>query len=182
MKSNQDNKVYIEKLVEFERMVIPSLLNQPDKWKTLDVDYHPPRVERLYTDFGDGYRIYLHVIHTTDEPCLFHKHKWPAVLKQVFGSYEMGITYAEDEISSSEAHTLPTLARFIISAGSYYEMTQTDAMHYVKPRTPFSCSIMLTNELYKEHEIRKEVLDRKLYELSPLRKMEILEMFKKHTQ
>lgn len=178
MKPNQSGKVSIERLKEFERFVIPSLLVQPDKWKTLDVDYHPPRVERLFLEYGKGYRIYLHVIHRTDSECLYHKHKWPAALKQVYGTYRMGLTYSEKELGSQEAHALPDLACFEVSAGSYYEMTQTDALHYVKPISPFSCSIMLTNDMYPEHVFRKEALSSELKELSQMRKLEILELFK----
>lgn len=71
MKANQ-NTVSIEILKSLETD-IKSLLKDPSIWKTLDVDYFPPRVERLYTDYK-GYRIFLHTIHTTDKPCLFHKH------------------------------------------------------------------------------------------------------------
>ncbi len=177
MKPNHNNGVSIEKLKEFEKFVIPVLLLRHDEWRSMDVNYHPPRVERLFMDHGDGYRIYLHVIHRTDEKCLYHKHKWPAALKQVWGSYKMGITYSPDEISSDEAHALPDLACFEIGAGSYYEMTQTDAAHYVRPVTETSGSIMLTRDRFVEHVIRKEVLDKPLMELSMLRKVEILELF-----
>ena len=179
MKPNLGGKVSIERLKEFERMVIPALLNQPEKWNSLDVDYYPPRVERLFLEHKNGYRIHLHVIHKTEERCLYHKHRWPAVFKQVFGSYKMGVTYSQEEIGSDEAHSMPDVVCFEVSAGSYYEMTQTDAMHYVRPITPISGSIMLTNELYPEHVFRKEVLNKPLNKLSELRKLEILNLFKK---
>jgi hypothetical protein len=178
MSPNQNNTVSIERLKELESITIPVLLHRPEVWRTLDVDYHPPRVERLYMDHANGDRIYLHVKHATDSPCLLHKHNWPSVIKQVIGSDEMGITYSEDEINSSKAHTLPTLARFIIVEGSYYEMTQTDALHYVRPITPISYSIMLTNGRFYEHVFRQEAVTRKLSELSDDRKMEILDIFK----
>lgn len=180
MKQNCDQKVNIDRLKEFEKHVIPILLQKPSEWSSLDIDYHPPRVERLFWDNGDGYRIYLHVIHNTDQECLFHKHNWPAALKQVHGSYEMGVTYCADEVDSSKAYNLPILAKLIVSAGSYYEMTQTDALHYVRPITPFSLSIMLTHDRYPEHVIRKEANTRQLEPLSDLRKLEILSLFKSH--
>lgn len=182
MKSSQNNKISIDKLKFIELTVLPNLLSQPDKWNTLDVDYHPPRVERLFTDCGDGYRLYLHVIHKTDGDCLYHKHNWPAALKQVHGVYKMGMTYSESEVGSDEAHSLPDLACFEVVEGTYYEMTQTDALHYVKPTTPFSCSIMLTHDKYPEHVFRKEAVERQLEPLTMMRKLEILEMFKKYTQ
>lgn len=180
VKSNQDDRVNMEKLMDIERRILPLLLRQPDKWSSLDVNYHPPRVERLFVDIGDGYRLYLHYIHGTDQECLFHKHNWPAALKQVYGSYEMGVAYSAMEIDSDKAHRLPVLAKFIIAPGSYYEMTQTDTLHYVRPITPFSLSIMLTHDKYQEHVIRKEANTRPLEALSDLRKLEILSLFKSH--
>lgn len=175
MKNNQDC-VNIEILKSLEPE-IKVLLDKPELWNTLDVDYYPPRVERLWTEYK-GYRIFLHTIHPTDKPCLYHKHKWPAAFKQVSGSYEMGITYSEDEITSEEAYNLPHIAKFIISHGSYYEMTQTDCLHYVKPMSGVSRSIMITKELYPEADIRKEVLDVELKELNQEDKIRILDTYK----
>jgi hypothetical protein len=175
MKDNQ-NTINIDILKSLEPD-IKGLLDIPEVWNTLDVDYYPPRVQRLWTIYK-GYRIYLHTIHTTDKPCLYHKHKWPAAFKQVSGSYEMGITYSIDEISSKEAYDLPHLAKFIINKGSYYEMTQTDCLHYVKPLEEVSMSIMVTKDLYPEADIRKEVLDIELKELSEEDKLKILSLYK----
>ena len=174
MKPNHES-VSIEILKSLEPEII-SMLLMPELWKSLDVDYFPPRVERLYTTIRE-YRIYLHVIHETESECLYHKHRWAGVFKQVSGEYEMGITYSQDEITSEEAHNMPDLAKFRITKGSYYEMTQTDCMHYVKPVTPISYSIMVTKDLYPEAVFRKESLDRKLNELSESRKTEILKSF-----
>jgi hypothetical protein len=172
------NTISIEILKSLEP-TIKELVKQPEIWNTLDVDYFPPRVERLYTDY-DGYRIYLHYIHPTDKPCLFHKHRWPAAFKQVAGAYEMGISYSEKEITSDEAYDLPILARFIIGINSYYEMTQTDCLHFVSPKGEYSASIMITpKDKYPEAEFRKEVLDRKLETFSELRKVTLLQFFSK---
>lgn len=176
MKSNQDKEVNI-KVLHYLEPTIQELLEIPEIWKTLDVNYHPPRVERLYTIFEE-YRIFLHVIHRTENKCLYHKHRWAAAFKQLFGSYEMGITYSSEEIESDVAHGLPDLAKFIISKGSYYELTQTDALHYVKPISDKSFSIMLTKNLYPEASFRKESLEIKLDELSESRKIELLTTFK----
>lgn len=184
MKENQNININIDILKSLELDII-KLTKDPEVWKTLDVDYFPPRVERLYTIFKD-YRIFLHTIHKTNENCLFHKHRWPAAFKQLGGSYEMGITYSENEIDSDLAYKLPTLSKFIISAGNYYEMTQTDCLHYVKPITDYvkpitdvSYSIMITKDLYPESSFRKESLDRPLLELSEERKLELLLIFNK---
>lgn len=177
MKPNQDKLININFLISIEND-IKELVKNANVWKTLDVDYFPPRVERLYTDHN-GYRIFLHAIHKTDQECLYHKHRWPAAFKQLKGSYEMGITYSEKEISSTEVHKLPTLSKFLINEGSYYEMTQTDCLHYVKPISDISYSIMITYDLYPEATLRREIVDKKLYELSNERKLELLDLYRK---
>lgn len=148
----------VDKLIEFIKNG-EHLLNHPEMWKSLNIDYYPPTVHRLYIDY-EGYRYYLHQIFHTDEPCLFHKHRWPSAIYIVAGQYEMGVAYSEQEISSDEAYDLPIAAKVFLTAGSYYEMTETHGLHYVKPISLSSLSIMVSGPLYKED--RKEALDRKL--------------------
>jgi hypothetical protein len=93
------------------------------------------------------------------------------------GSYEMGVTTCEREITSEEAYTLPVVAKFILSAGSYYEMTHTHSMHYVKPLAKPSLSLMMTGGLYPEPRV--EAKHDGLQPLSEDRKMEILGLTKK---
>ena len=85
----------------------------------------------------------------------------------------MGVTFSEKEISSEEAYKLPTVAKFVLWEKSYYEMTHTHSLHYVRPLYAPSISLMITGELYSEE--RKEVLDRELKPLSEKRKSEILQ-------
>jgi hypothetical protein len=168
----------IEHLKEAE-LHLPRLLQQPEIWNSLDVDYYPPRVERLWTQYDNEHRLFIHLIHPTDEPCLFHKHRWPASFKMIDGSYEMAITYCEGEINSDEAYKLPMISRFIMNTGSYYQMTDTHTLHYVKPMGGISTSLMLSGPLYPEADIRKEVVDRELKPLSDLRKLTILQWMQK---
>ena len=163
----------IELLQKYEYS-LGELLLKPEIWNTLDVDYFPPRVERVWKQIDENHRLFIHVIHPTTEPCLFHKHRWPAAFKMVSGSYEMGIAYSEAEISSEEAYKLPTISKFIMSVGSYYEMTDTHTLHYVKPLDEPSISLMLTGPLYPEAFFRKEVLTKELQPLSDMRKNQIL--------
>ena len=174
IKDNFDSDMNIGVLKMLEP-VIKNLLQDESNWDSLDVDYFPPRVERLYAKYGD-YRIFLHVIHkpNEDETCLYHKHRWAAAFKMLKGSYEMGITHCEDEITSDVAHFIPDLAKFIIAENSYYEMTQTDALHYVKPVSQVSYSIMATCGLYPEAVFRKEVVNKELQKLSDERKSKLL--------
>jgi len=176
MKPNQNQLVNISILKSLEPE-IKLLLNDKSIWKSLDIDYFPPIVERLYCEY-QGFRIFLHVIHLTENQCLFHKHRWPAAFKQLKGAYEMGITYSELELSSNEVYNLPVLARIILNEGSYYEMTQTDCLHYVKPITEVFYSLMITNELYPEAIFRKGDLNKKLDCLKNKRVDEILTDFK----
>lgn len=142
----------IDALKEAEKH-LPELLLQPERWKSLDVNYFPPRVERLWTQYNEKYRLFVHLIHPTDQPCLLHKHKWEAAFKMVAGSYDMSIAYCEDEITSEEAYELPVVASMEFHKGSYYEMAHTNSMHFVRPRKYPSLSLMLTGNLYPEPRV-----------------------------
>lgn len=168
----------INKLKESESNLI-EILTKPHIWNTLDVDYFPPRVERLWTQIDTEHRLFIHIIHPTTEPCLFHKHRWPAAFKMIKGQYEMGIAYSEKEISSDDAYNLPEISKFILTEGSYYEMINTHTLHYVKPLGEPSISLMITGPLYPEATIRKEVLNKELNQLSDERKLEILSIVSK---
>ena len=142
-------------------MYIQIMLQDKKIWQSLDINYHAPRVERLWAPLylnNKKIRVHLHVIHPTTEKCLFHKHKWPAVIHQIRGTYKMGLTYSQEEIDSTNAHNLPVLASFIVGQGSWYEMRQTDTLHFVKPTKLPSYSIMFTveDELFPEANLRRE--------------------------
>ena len=142
-------------------MYIQIMLQDKKIWQSLDINYHAPRVERLWAPLylnNKKIRVHLHVIHPTTEKCLFHKHKWPAVIHQIRGTYKMGLTDSQEEIDSTNAHNLPVLASFIVGQGSWYEMRQTDTLHFVKPTKLPSYSIMFTveDELFPEANLRRE--------------------------
>lgn len=160
----------LEKFIKEDK----ELLLNPNIWKTLDVDYYPPRVERVWTQIGD-YRYYLHIIHPTNELCLFHKHKWPSAIRILKGQYEMGVSYCEREVTSEEAYNLPIAAKFILSEGSSYEMTNTHGLHYVKPLGDVSYSIMVSGIPYSEK--RQEAPFEKLSELDEATKLQNLSDF-----
>jgi len=186
-------KLNIETLQKLEYKILQAI--KKENWKSVDINYHDPRVERVWTTIKHedrNIRVHLHVIHLAKDSknCLYHKHRWPAVMKQIKGSYEMGITYSESEISSEEAHQLPNLVRFILNEGSYYEMNHTDCLHYVRPlitkrkengfkAEDYSLSIMLTeeNEMFPEATFRKESAPLSLRPLPDDRIEYILGMF-----
>lgn len=113
---------------------LPVLLQ--DTWESLDIDYHPPRVERLFRPFGEG-RLYLHRVH----PCrkadaLFHPHPWPCAIRVLSGRYEMGMGVGRER---------PVVASRLIATGPFdYEMTDRDAWHYVRAIGAPALSIMVT--------------------------------------
>jgi|SRR5271166_217534 len=114
------------------------LLNDVTLWQTLDVDYEPPHVERLFTQFEDDYRLFLHVIYPC-EKALFHPHPWPSAVKVLKGGiYEMGVGFGQGSYTPLEILTLE------LRDGSAYEMIDPDAWHYVRPVHVPSMSIMVT--------------------------------------
>ncbi len=130
----------IEKLQEIERSKLYDLLCDPSIWKSLNINYHPPHVERLWCEV-DGYRLYLHFVHPCDkgEP-LFHPHPWPSAIHVIEGEYEMGMGFGEGLKE-------PEIFSTILSQGDmYYEMTHRDGWHYVRPTKTICTSIMITGE------------------------------------
>ena len=115
----------------------PHLLETwPERWTTLDVDYEPPRVERIWCQVG-AHRVQLHRIHPCDR-ALFHPHPWPSAVKVLSGRCEMGLGHSADLLDP------PEVATCILSAGSEYEMLDPDGWHYVRPLGRPSLSIMVT--------------------------------------
>jgi hypothetical protein len=114
---------------------LPELLRGLEGWHSLDVNYEPPRVERLWRPFEDC-RLYLHRIH----PCakaLYHPHPWPSIIKIVAGGYEMGVGFGAGDNEPPIAATLKLVP------GAIYEMINIDGWHYVLPSVE-NLSIMIT--------------------------------------
>lgn len=137
-------------LQETLQKIVPCLRDNFDDvaWKSLDINYHPPRVERLWTQI-DTMRLMVHRIHPTvgtpsDEESLFHPHPWPSAVYIVTGQYEMEVGYGET------AQPPPVAAKVAMVAGACYEMTDKNGWHSVSPRGFPSISIMLTDTPWKE--------------------------------
>lgn len=128
-------------LAQVERK-LPELLRQEELWKSLDVDYHPPRVERLWMQFGDT-RIYLHCIHPCEpNEALFHPHPWPSAMRIIHGRYEMGVGYGE----GNEAP--PVAAKLVLPAGTLYEMNNPHGWHWVRPVETPCYTMMVAGPLW----------------------------------
>lgn len=123
---------------------LPLLLKDGiESWQSLDIDYEPPRVERLWRQVGDV-RVNLHRIH----PCvqaLYHPHPWPSAVRVLCGKYEMGV--AESDRLLAFSHLVEgdrEVAKVILTEGAAYEMVNPTGWHYVMPIGQPSLSLMVT--------------------------------------
>lgn len=123
------------------------------EWNSLHVTYHPPRVERLWIQWGSNHRLFLHRIHPCEKgEALFHPHPWPSAVHIVRGRYEMGIagtSIIDEPLIGEEGPAWDAEhARVILGSGSSYEMTEPQGWHYVRPLDAPVDSIMLTGAPY----------------------------------
>jgi len=171
----------IGELKNIEKTQLLSLLQDEAKWHTLDVNYHPPRVERLWTQMGKN-RLLLHVIHPcTSEEALYHPHPWPSAIHILSGEYEMGLgVKASNFIGPTEKFAgknpkIYEIAKVILGAGSYYEMLQKRGWHFVRPISIPCVSLMLIGEPWdNEEENGQPNPEGGLFEILSERKQEIL--------
>ena len=127
----------LERLAEAEA-ALPALLLDTTGWRSLDIDYHPPRVQRLHRPWR-GLRLSLHRIWPcAPDAALFRPHPWPSAMKVVCGAYQMAVGYG------SGTTPPPVMATMLLRAGSCYAMTDPDAWHAVRPLGGPSLSVMLT--------------------------------------
>lgn len=164
-------------LLEVLHMVeskLPLWLTASGIWNTLDVNYEPPRVERLWVALdrlgATGHRAYLHRIHPCQEP-LFHPHPWPSAVRVVSGRYEMDL--GAESMEDPDPMVLSTI---VLSAPSEYEMLEKWGWHSVKPLGCPSLSVMVTGPVW-----RNGTTPHAHGQLSPLSdetKTELLEAFR----
>ncbi|MEZ0287182.1 MAG: hypothetical protein ACAH35_05100 [Candidatus Paceibacterota bacterium] len=148
---------------------LPLLLQDETKWKGVDVTYHPPRVERLWQQWG-SYRIYLHRVHPcTEEEALLHPHPWPQAVKVLSGRYEMGIGVSPDLIAP------PIVCRTTTEGVFEYEMDHPHGWHYVRPLEGSSMSIMVTLQPWEREVIKSS---NPLPELGTANRAELLQFFR----
>jgi len=150
---------------------LPQLLEAIAGWNTVDVDYHPPRVERVWRSW-EGNRINLHRIHHCEkgEPYV-HPHPWPSAMHVLSGSYEMirgfGQGIKEPIILGST----------VLSADSYYSMEHRDEWHSVRPIEGVAYSLMVSGKPWdRKMPIEKSAND--LPTLTTEQKGEIIQFFK----
>jgi hypothetical protein len=159
----------LDVLHRVESLLWEMLENESD-WHSLDIDYHPPRVERLWRQFGE-YRINLHRIHPCEpKDALIHPHPWPSAVRVFPGIYEMGMGFG------TGIETPPLFGRIIVTDGFEYEMTHIDSWHYVRPIERPSFSLMVTGRPWDRE---KPVLpEAPLKPLAEVNKKEIFAFFR----
>jgi hypothetical protein len=148
------------------------LSDPPEAWASLDIDYEPPRVERVWRQVhvsGQDYRLYLHRIHPCEQ-ALFHPHPWPSAVKVCSGSYEMEVGHGAGQDKP------PVTATVRLTWGSSYEMMHPDGWHSVRPLGGVSHSLMVTGATWDRWSPKPSGY--KLGALKAEQKLEILEAFK----
>lgn len=180
----------IEELKQIEKTVLMDLLRNPSIWNTLDVNYHHPRVERLWTQIAES-RLMLHIIHPCEtSEALYHPHPWPSAMHIIKGKYETGIahrlppgfnqfldveTYIKIKGKEDANIYLRQLSKFEAAEGTYIEMIDPAGWHYVRPFDGVCVSLMLIGKPWDnkdDQDVPKQW--GKLPELTEERKLEIL--------
>jgi hypothetical protein len=150
---------------------LPEMLRDEAAWLSVLVDYHPPKVERLWQSWN-GYRIYLHRIHPCEKgEALFHPHPWPSAMRVLAGEYEMAVGFGPGMVEP------PVAALVVVSGGVRYEMSHQDSWHYVRPIGGTTLSVMVTGKPWGR-EAHKSTAP--LVSLGPEQVAELLRAFRSH--
>lgn len=117
--------------------------------KSLDIDYLPPRVYRVWFEMHDeelniNYRVMFHRIFKLQkgEKPYYHPHIWKSAMIVCEGSYIMELGDANNIYST-----------MLLTPKSKYEMVNPNGWHSVSPLTEIADSIMITTELYPKVEM-----------------------------
>lgn len=169
----------IKLLKEIEQDQMINLLKSSD-WNSLDVDYHPPRVERVWKQMGPN-RLSLHVIHPCEDgESLLHPHEWAAAFHvlPIGGIYEQGIAHGVLDPLMSDTHVYRDFMKMEMDGDMYYEMTHPECCHYVRPLVEPVYTVMLSGPaMWSENKIKA---NKELKPLKETRVKEILDIFKKY--
>ena len=136
--------------------VLDELMSDPSVWNSLNITYHPPRVERVWRQHGDN-RIFLHRIHPCEPgEALWHSHDWPSAMAVVKGRYEHKVGYLPYRGAEATVEDLLTkircLTTLVLPEGSLYEMTEPKAFHSVRPLDGPALSLMVTGKPWDQSD------------------------------
>lgn len=160
--------------------VLSDLLNLPAQsgWNSLDVNYHHPRVERLWRPFEGEYRLMLHCIHPcTPEESLYHPHPWPSVVRVIQGTYWMKAGSGPG--LDPPPITMDVMIKAWPNSNFVYAMLHPDGWHQVVPLERPVYSVMVIGKPWNRPipEV-SEVIKGSLPPLSPIRVEELLAEFR----
>lgn len=167
---NQSSNIETLLLIEKE---LPLLLRDANRqWHSLDITYLPPRVKRVWTQYNEKIRLFLHKIYpASSKYAFYHPHPWLSAMKIVQGSYQMGLG-CDDGSDSPQI-----LSTQIFNEGSYYDMTHPKAWHYVAAND-IVYTIMITGPLFDPPVKMPQTLKEAQVPLSESDTNEILDFFK----
>ena len=162
------------------------LLREPnDSWNTMDVDYHPPHVERVWKQVNPSCRVMLHRIHQCNEDeALWHGHPWPSAVSIVSGMYRQSVGYMDVSIGEEPSEgKIVTLCRTTLRQGSHYEMCDTSTWHRVYPISRECLTIMITGLPYAKNLVQPSLVtpSERQGPLSDKARDEILDEFKRRS-
>ncbi len=174
----------INSLQSIEMNELNGLLSEPsDSWNTMDVNYHPPHVERVWKQVSPSCRVLLHRIHQCNEDeALWHAHPWPSAVSVVSGMYRQSVGYMNAGIGEAPSEgKIVTLCRTILRWGSYYEMCDPKTWHRVYPISLSCLTIMVTGLPYAKNLVQPSLVtpSEKQGPLSDEVRDEILDEFKR---
>lgn len=160
----------IDILKEIEETIILELLSNSEIWNSYEEK--TPRVEKIFTDInfnGKQYRLLFHYNHVcSDMETEYHSHPHKLAIHVIDGVYEMGIG-TEKKTPYSEGFLFNnTLCKIECYGGMYYEMTDKEGFHYVKPIGSKTKSVMIQEnpkDVYNEQlsDERKEKIRKWFY-------------------
>lgn len=161
---------------------LPYLMEDKSRWNSLHVTYAQPRVERLWTQFGEN-RILLHRIYPCEQwEALYHAHPWPSAVRVVRGKYEMGLASFDvgaGIIDYDDWHHGPTEATLVLTKGCEYEMINRTGWHYVRPVDGPCDTIMVVGPPFKNPMTGQDSIpDKKQNPLIPTRFDELFNEWK----
>lgn len=120
---------------------LPGMMEDSSRWQSKLVDYHPPKVERIYTTehfrTRIAYRVSLHRIYGCPTPALMHVHPWPSAVRIIRGSYIM----ESGKVNCCE-YRRSLITRMV--EGSEYEMRSKEDWHSVSPLNEPALTVMVT--------------------------------------
>lgn len=175
----------IQELKNIEQSKLQELLANPSMWNSLDIDYCPPRVKRLWAPLENGYRISLHMIYPCEAEPLLHGHPWKSAIHVLgigSGKYHHVLKYRKKTLSGEDntvaKMSIEEVCEQTVSGEMYYEMSNPDSLHSVRPIGEPVYSIMLSGKpIFSENDVKAT---KELLPLTDEDKSELLTIFKNY--